>query len=157
MLAGAAWQLRCSPPAWELSENILQNLRNKWPPHLVDSDAYAFPIHKRFCRAIALPSCYCSIVGPLLGAFLPVDFRWVALLYPCLAFCKPHRQRRHAIAFPSVTSRFIKDPLTRSFAFTSYKSSLLTSARIEPLRGPAVPRGFTLPAANPTFPASAKG
>ena len=41
MLAWAAWQLQYSPTAWELSENILQNLGNKWPPHahLVEVDA----------------------------------------------------------------------------------------------------------------------
>ena len=35
LLAWAAWQLQYSPTAWELSENSLQNLRNKWSPHLV--------------------------------------------------------------------------------------------------------------------------
>ena len=35
MLAWAAWQLQYSPTAWELSENVIQNLWNKWPPHLV--------------------------------------------------------------------------------------------------------------------------
>ena len=49
LLAWAAWELQYSPTAWELSENILQNLRNKWPPHLVimlwllASDAELFP------------------------------------------------------------------------------------------------------------------
>ena len=36
MLAWAAWQLLFSPTARELSENSLQNLQNKWPPHPVD-------------------------------------------------------------------------------------------------------------------------
>ena len=34
-LAWSVWQLQYSPTAWELSENISQNLRNKWPPHPV--------------------------------------------------------------------------------------------------------------------------
>ena len=43
-LAWAAWQLQYSTTAWELSENILQNLRNKWPPHLVDADHFGHSV-----------------------------------------------------------------------------------------------------------------